>query len=62
MNDKRNENTDKKGTCGYQKDIHVSHKGQGTATNREKRQGVIRTRAGTAPCKKRASENTGDRQ
>ena len=37
MSDKRNENTDKKGTCVYEKDIHVSHKGQGTATNREKR-------------------------
>ena len=28
--------TDKKGTCVYEKDIHVSHKGQGAATNREK--------------------------
>ena len=34
-----------------EKDIHVSHKGQGAATNREKGQGVTRTRAGTAPCK-----------
>jgi hypothetical protein len=25
--------TDKKGTCVYEKDIHVSHKGQGAATN-----------------------------
>ena len=41
--------TDKKGTCVYEKDIHVSHKGQGAATNREKGQGVTRTRA--APCK-----------
>jgi hypothetical protein len=41
MSDKRNENTDKKGTCVYEKDIHVSHKGQGaaTCTNREKGQG-----------------------
>ena len=31
MSDKRNE----KGTCVYEKDIHVSHKGQGAATNRE---------------------------
>ena len=41
MSDKRNENTDEKGTCAYEKDIHVSHKGQG----------VTRTRAGAAPCK-----------
>ena len=34
-----------------EKDIHVSHKGQGAATNREKGQGVTRTRAGAAPCK-----------
>ena len=34
-----------------EKDIHVSHKGQGTATNREKGQGVNRTRAGAEPCK-----------
>ena len=34
-----------------EKNIHASHKGQGTATNREKRQGVTRTRAGAAPCK-----------
>jgi hypothetical protein len=34
-----------------EKDIHVSHKGQGAATNREKWQGVTRTRAGAAPCK-----------
>jgi hypothetical protein len=26
MSDKRNENTDKKGTCVYEKDIHVSYK------------------------------------
>ena len=51
MSDKRNENTDKKGTCVYEKDIHVSHKGQGAATNTEKGQGVTRTRAGAAPCK-----------
>ena len=60
MSDKRNENTDKKGTCVYEKD-NVSHKGQGAATNREKGQGaatnrekvqgVTRTRAGAAPCK-----------
>jgi hypothetical protein len=36
--------TDKKGTCVCEKDIHVSHKGQGAATNREKGQGVTRTR------------------
>jgi hypothetical protein len=36
---------------GIEKDIHVSHKGQGTATNREKGQAVTRTRAGAAPCK-----------
>ena len=42
--------TDKKGTCVYEKDIPVSHKGQGAATNREKGQGVTRTRAGAAPC------------
>jgi hypothetical protein len=29
MSDTRNENTDKKGTCVYEKDIHVSYKGQG---------------------------------
>jgi hypothetical protein len=51
MSDKRNENTDKKGTCVYEKDIHISHKGQDAATNREKGQGVTRTRAGAAPCK-----------
>jgi hypothetical protein len=34
-----------------EKDIHVSHKGQGAATNREKGQGITRTRAGAAPCK-----------
>ena len=34
-----------------EKDIHVSQKGQGTATNTEKGQGVTRTRAGAAPCK-----------
>jgi hypothetical protein len=27
--------TDKKGTCVYEKDIHVSHKGQSAATNRK---------------------------
>ena len=53
MSDKTNENTDKKGTCVYEKDIHVSYKGQGAATNREKGEGVTRTRAGTAPCKNR---------
>jgi hypothetical protein len=36
---------------GMEKDIHVSHKGKGAATNREKGQGVTRTRAGAAPCK-----------
>ena len=36
MSDKRNENTDKKGTCVYEKDIHVSYKRQGTATNRKR--------------------------
>ena len=36
-----------------EKDIRVSQKGQGTATNREKGQGVTRTRAGAAPCKNR---------
>jgi hypothetical protein len=36
---------------GMEKDIHVSHKGQGAATNREKGQGVTQTRAGAAPCK-----------
>ena len=36
---------------GMEKDIHVSHKGQAAATNREKGQGVTRTRAGAAPCK-----------
>jgi hypothetical protein len=34
-----------------EKDIHASHKGQGAATNREKGQGVTRTRAGDVPCK-----------
>jgi hypothetical protein len=34
MSDKRNENTDKKGTCVYEKDIHVSHKGQGVTRTR----------------------------
>ena len=43
--------TDKKGTCVYKKDIHVSQKGQGAATNKEKGQGFTRTRAGAAPCK-----------
>ena len=43
--------TDKKGTCVYEKDIHISNKGQGAATNREKGQGIARTRAGAAPCK-----------
>ena len=51
MSDKSNENTDKKGTCVYEKDIHVSHKRQDAATNREKGQGITRTRAGAAPCK-----------
>ena len=32
--------TDKKGTCVYEKDIHISNKGQGAATNREKGQGI----------------------
>ena len=41
MSDKRNENTDKKGTCVYEKDIHVSYKGEG----------VTLTRAGAPPCK-----------
>jgi hypothetical protein len=36
MSDKRNENTDKKGTGVYEKDIHVSYKGQGAATNRKR--------------------------
>jgi hypothetical protein len=36
-----------------EKDIHVGLKGQGAATNREKGQGVTRTRAGTAPCRNR---------
>ena len=36
---------------GMEKDIHVSQKGQGAATNTEKGQGVTRTRAGAAPCK-----------
>jgi hypothetical protein len=36
---------------GMEKDIHASHKGQGAATNREKGQGITRTRAGAAPCK-----------
>jgi hypothetical protein len=40
--------TDKNGTCVYEKDIHVSHKGQGAATNREKGQGVTQTRAGVS--------------
>ena len=43
--------TDKKGTCVYEKDIHVRHKGQSAATNREKGQGVTWTRAGAVPCK-----------
>jgi hypothetical protein len=34
-----------------EKDIHVSQKGQGAATNREKGKGVTRTRAGAVPCK-----------
>ena len=41
-----------------EKDTHVSQKGQGAAKNREKGQGVTRTRAGSVPCKKQASENT----
>jgi hypothetical protein len=36
-----------------EKDIHISHKGQGTATNRERGQGVTRTRAGAAPSNNR---------
>ena len=36
---------------GMEKEIHVSHKRQGTATNREKGQGVTWTRADAAPCK-----------
>jgi hypothetical protein len=36
-----------------EKDIHISHKGQGAATNREKGQGVTWTRAGAVPCKNR---------
>ena len=44
--------TDKKGTCVNEKDIHVSHKGQGVATNREKGQGVTRTRACKTKCLK----------
>jgi cytochrome bd-type quinol oxidase subunit 1 len=36
---------------GKEKDIHVSHKGQGVATNREKGQGVTRTRVGATPNK-----------
>jgi hypothetical protein len=51
MSDNTNENTDKKGTCVYEKDIHVSYQGQGAATKREKGEGVTRTRAGAAPCK-----------
>ena len=51
MSDKRNENTDKKSTCVYEKDIHVSHKGQGAATDREKGQGVTRIWEGSVPCK-----------
>jgi hypothetical protein len=47
----KNENTDKKGTCVYKKDIHDSQKGQGAATNIEKGQGTTRKRAGAAPCK-----------
>jgi hypothetical protein len=31
--------------------MQVSHKVQGTATNREKGQGITRTRAGAASCK-----------
>jgi hypothetical protein len=36
---------------GMEKNIHVSHKGQGPATNREKGQGITKTTAGAAPCK-----------
>ena len=36
---------------GMEKDIHVSHKGQGAAIIREKGQGITRTRVVTAPCK-----------
>ena len=46
MSDKRNENTDKKGTCVYEKDIHVSHKGQGAATNREQRRALHPVKTG----------------
>ena len=41
--------THKMGTCVYEEDIQVSHKGQGAVTNREKGQGVTWTRAGVAP-------------
>jgi hypothetical protein len=37
--------------CVYEKDIHVSHKGQGAATDREKGQGVTRIWEGAVPCK-----------
>jgi hypothetical protein len=43
--------TDKKGTCVYEKDIHVSHKGQGTATNREKGQESLRQGRALRPIK-----------
>jgi hypothetical protein len=36
---------------GMEKDIHVSHKGQGTATNREKGQGITQTRRALRPVK-----------
>ena len=36
---------------GMEKDMQVSHKVQGTATNREKGQGITRTRVGASPCK-----------
>jgi len=57
MSDKRNENTEKKGTCVYEKDIHVSHKGQDAATNR-KRAGHHSDKGGRCALLKRASENT----
>jgi hypothetical protein len=38
--------TDKKGTCVYEKDIHVSHKGQSADTNREKGQALHPVKTG----------------
>ena len=43
-----------------EKDIHVGHKGQGAATNREKGQGVTLTRAGDAPYKNRLAKTLQD--